>query len=896
MNKAMSSIPERVKRLYDLHRWQGRSLFAVTFLLLILLFIRATLAPTLIYATTDWLGSQGIDAHIEDIDINLIDGSVSLIDAEGNTQGKPLFTIGRIEIHWSWTPLSDKVVDITDFEIVNLSVNIERYDDAMIIGGVVIPEASDETAVQKDIDAGEGASPWAISLGEVHFTNLKLCYKQHDSPRQQARDSNRRLDYCAELDEMLWRGSIAYAMSQKLLDSDNVPITSTGDFKLDGLTVTDNRLLDKQQAATLLYSQANELQQVTVDGLNNIAIEKVTMSGLSALQRDDVTHKDAVRFSELLIDKIAFTSLNDLSIDGITLVEPGVYLVRHDTRHWEYQRWLPGAIDKQKKAISSTNTDDPHADKTPFKLALRHLQVTEPDLCYLEQGSPRYYCYTQASLNWNGEASYSTRKTEDNSPQLYLDGSLKMKQTRIRNHSIQRDLLVIDAMRLDGLRIKEAQNVHLKKLQVSKLDALQRSKAEDDFTTRFSKLTVNGTNYLSDSLLFDTVILDGLSGTISKNKDGRFEYDKWLSENSEARDSNKDHETPDNNKNKTLRIGLNKLKITSEKEIDYIDNSTRPAMNLGLRKLAVSVGALDPKKPDHDTPVKLFARTTRHGTVGAEGTIRPYAEKISFDIDGKLKGFDLRAITPETRKAIGHIIKSGQMDADLNLLAKDGQLDSAIDLALYQFNIESMSKKDADELDKLFGMPLNQTLQLLRDKDGSIHLEIPVTGDINKPSFDPMDAIIKATSKAATVTLITFYTPYGLVYAGGNVLFDLASAMSFEPVIFPPGSSTLDDAARQQLDKLSQLLNEKPGIHLSLCGMSNRKDAVATYPELDSDEKKARPDEAQVSTMTELAKRRQQNAKDYLIDKRGIAHDRLILCAPVYDDNEDAPSGVEINI
>ena len=272
-----------------------------------------------------------------------------------------------------------------------------------------------------------------------------------------------------------------------------------------------------------------------------------------------------------------------------------------------------------------------------------------------------------------------------------------------------------------------------------------------------------------------------------------------------------------------------------------------------------------------------------------------------------MKGFDLRAASPATKKAIGHTIKSGQLDADLELLAVDGVLDSNIGLTLYHFNIKASSKEDADKLDKKFGMPLNQTLLLLRDKDDSIHLDIPITGDVNNPNFNPMDAIVKATSKAATVTLITFYTPYGLIYAGGNVAFNLATALNFDPIQFPAGSAEVDSDGKEQLSGLSKLLTEKPQVHLTLCGVTNQQDALTLFPELkeqldnnDKSKEKSISDIAlsteQLTELEQLAKARQDSSKNYLIDKHNIAHNRLILCAPEHRTEEDAIAGIEITI
>ena len=274
----------------------------------------------------------------------------------------------------------------------------------------------------------------------------------------------------------------------------------------------------------------------------------------------------------------------------------------------------------------------------------------------------------------------------------------------------------------------------------------------------------------------------------------------------------------------------------------------------------------------------------------------PFDSKPSFDATGKITGIDLRVASPKAEQAIGHIIKSGQLDADLKLFSDQGQLDSTIALVLHHFNLKAKSKEDAAALDKTFGMPINQSLVLLKDKKGRIKLDIPITGDINNPDFDPTNAIIKATTKATTVTLITFYTPYGLAFAGGNVLFNLATALNFDPLAFEPGSAQLNDAHKQQLSKLAELLVERPHVHLTLCGYTSLDDREKLFTEI-IDRNKIKPASAErLAKLKQLGNERQDNVKNHLINAGKIAHDRLILCAPEHSDDAEALAGVEISI
>ena len=900
-------IFDRVKSYYKNNRWQGRIILTFIVVTLILGIARLLLPQTIIYSTTSWLKGQGIDSSIEAININIIDGTVSLVNAKGSKNGEPLFNIGLVDIYWRWAPLSEKTVVVTKVALDKFSVNIEQYSDEIIIGGVQLPlnTAGEIEVPPADIDkSDEQTTPWAASLGQVIFTNLNICYLQHTAPFKQANKNSLFVDYCVDLEEMSWKGTISYATNKDLLKTDDLPISSTGDFTLKGLNVTDNKLNKK-----LLVSKSNSLNNVVISGLNDLHIGELEMNDLSLLQREDKKHKDSIRFSQLIIDDIRLSSMNAVAINNISISKPGVYLVKQNQTDWEYQQWIP-----QSSVASKANEEHEPGKQTSnepsFKFTLNNISINDSDLCYLDSNSSLYYCSTFVSLDWKGLVRYDTKSSATNDINLLVKGDLKLLQQNIHNQTIDRDLVDFKSLTLSKLEISSIDNISLDNFNIEQFAALQRSKNKNDNTASFENIAINDIKYTHNKIDINTIKLEGLANNVSRNKKDGWEFDKWRMDNgsdnkSENKTSNKTSKaepaesTPQAVNDEPFVISLNKVSITSDNKILFTDNSTEPAMKMGLQSLAFDISHLYTAKPDSNSPFKLSAKTIRHSTINIEGTVKPFADKLSIDANGKLKGFDLRAATPATKKAIGHIIKSGQLDADLKLLAVNGELDSNIGLSLYHFNIKANSKEDAAKLDAEFGMPLNQTLVLLRDKDDSIHLDIPVTGNVNNPDFNPMQAIVKATSKAATVTLITFFTPYGLIYAGGNVAFNLATALNFDPVEFKPGTADIENKNKDQLDKLAKLMSEKPQIHLTLCGMTNKEDLYALYPDLKekvTDNKETRFTKEQNTALVQLAQKRQINIKNYLIKESAVTHDRLILCAPEYQTHEDAIAGVEINI
>ncbi|MCK5395768.1 MAG: hypothetical protein KAJ32_07235, partial [Gammaproteobacteria bacterium] len=260
-----------IKNFYKARPWTARILGTLLILSLLVIVLRIILSPVIIYGTNSWLKKQGLESSIEAIDISIIKGTVSLIKASGKKDGSPLFNIGLVEIHWQWKPLSNRTIEVTKVALDSLDVNIEQYTDAIIISGVTLPLGQTaEEPVDKETD--EDIKAWAASLGEVVFTDLNICYLQHTSPLEQASKDSKFIDYCIDLEKMAWAGTISYGTDSKLLETDDIPLSSTGTFSLNGLSVTDNRLGKK-----LLTSKSNTLDNVVISGLNSLHLDQLKM-------------------------------------------------------------------------------------------------------------------------------------------------------------------------------------------------------------------------------------------------------------------------------------------------------------------------------------------------------------------------------------------------------------------------------------------------------------------------------------------------------------------------------------------------------------------------------------------------------------------------------------------
>ncbi|MCK4674936.1 MAG: hypothetical protein KAT61_03405, partial [Gammaproteobacteria bacterium] len=444
----------------------------IVFLILGLLLtcLRLALSPAIIYVANSWLKEQGIESSIEAVNIGILDGTVSLVNASGKKDDKTLFNIGLVEIHWQWKPLSNKTIEIPKVALDSLNVNIKQYTDSIIISGINIPlgEAPENTenTPEETITIDEDVKSWAASLGEIVLTNLNVCYLQHTATLSQSNKDSKILDYCVELKKMSWAGTISYATDRKLIEAGDIPLSSTGNFSLNGLSVTDNRLGKK-----LLTSQSNTLDNVIISGLNNLHLDQLEMNSLSLFQRDDKKHTDSLRFSQLIVNDITLSELNNLVINNINVSGPGVYLVKQNEIDWEYQQWIPQSATSEKPASKKqTQTNE----ASSFKITLNDLNIANSDLCYLYNTTSLYYCLTFEELGWKGSVKYDSKPTKANTVDLLVKGDLMLTQPNIHNQSIERDLVNFASLDLTGLNVTGTDKVSLSKLTLKKLKALQR--------------------------------------------------------------------------------------------------------------------------------------------------------------------------------------------------------------------------------------------------------------------------------------------------------------------------------------------------------------------------------------------------------------------------------------
>ncbi|QJI44142.1 DUF748 domain-containing protein [Pseudomonas sp. ADAK2] len=339
--------------------------------------------------------------------------------------------------------------------------------------------------------------------------------------------------------------------------------------------------------------------------------------------------------------------------------------------------------------------------------------------------------------------------------------------------------------------------------QVDQLHTLDTLKTRDFL--KWQQLVLEGLNYQhGDSLSIDKVNLFQPYARFMINDDRTTNIDDLLVPQPPDAGAKTAAAKPAASKDKPLGIHIGGIAI-NDGSANFADFSLTPNFATAVQQLNGAIGTIDSRQAK-PASVDIKGKVDRYAPVTIKGAVNPFDPMASLDIATSFKRVELTTLTPYSGKFAGYRIRKGRLNLDLHYLITKGQLKAENKVVVEQLQLgEKVDSPDATSL------PLKLAIALLKDVDGKISIELPVSGDLNNPQFSVMpivwqtlrNLIVKAA--AAPFKMIG-----GLISGGGSE--DLGT------VSFAAGSSDLSKEAEASLIKLSGALKERPALRLEIEG------------------------------------------------------------------------------
>jgi len=338
--------------------------------------------------------------------------------------------------------------------------------------------------------------------------------------------------------------------------------------------------------------------------------------------------------------------------------------------------------------------------------------------------------------------------------------------------------------------------------QVDQLHTLDTMKNRDFL--KWQRLVLEGVNYQhGDSLSIDKVNLLQPYARFMINDDRTTNIDDLLIPQP-ANSGSKSAAKPAASKEKPLGIHIGQIAI-NDGSANFADFSLTPNFATAIQQLNGQIGTIDSRQAK-PASVDIKGKVDRYAPVTIKGSVNPFDPMAALDIATSFKRVELTTLTPYSGKFAGFRIRKGRLNLDLHYVITKGQLKAENKVVVEQLQLgEKVDSADAVDL------PIRLAIALLKDSDGKISIELPVTGDLNNPQFSVMP-IVWQTLRNLVVRAAT--APFKFI--GG--LISGSGAQDLGNVSFAPGSSELSKDSQSALDSLAKALKERPALRLEIEG------------------------------------------------------------------------------
>lgn len=251
-----------------------------------------------------------------------------------------------------------------------------------------------------------------------------------------------------------------------------------------------------------------------------------------------------------------------------------------------------------------------------------------------------------------------------------------------------------------------------------------------------------------------------------------------------------------------VRLSIGETRIAGG-QVDFTDRFVKPNYSARINELTGTLGSFS-AGADAMAPLQLKGRVAGTGLLDINGRLNPSGAPLALDITASATDIELAPLSPYAGKYAGYAIERGKLssrvhyriDAGGNLVA-----DNRVVLNQLTFG-ERIESPQATTL------PVRLAVTLLKDRDGVIDLNLPVSGSINDPSFSVAGVVGKLIVNLLTRALTA---PFSLFSGGGG-------GAETSELLFEPGSATLQPGAADKLVTAGRVLVEKPSLQLSITG------------------------------------------------------------------------------
>lgn len=244
--------------------------------------------------------------------------------------------------------------------------------------------------------------------------------------------------------------------------------------------------------------------------------------------------------------------------------------------------------------------------------------------------------------------------------------------------------------------------------------------------------------------------------------------------------------------------------------IDFTDHFVKPNYSAALTELNGSLGTFG-TGTSAMAKLELTGRAAGTAMLEISGELNPLARPLALDIRARATDLELAPLSPYAAKYAGYDIARGKLSMDVNYkIDPNGQLQATNKLVLNQLTFgKKVESKDATTL------PVRLAIALLKNRNGVINLDLPISGSLKNPQFSIAGILVNVIENVLTKAITS---PFSLLTGGAGGGGGGGGGNELSQVEFDPGTARITPAGKMAVDKVAKALDAKPALKMTITG------------------------------------------------------------------------------
>ncbi|HHQ4781006.1 TPA: DUF748 domain-containing protein [Aeromonas veronii] len=466
-------------------------------------------------------------------------------------------------------------------------------------------------------------------------------------------------------------------------------------------------------------------------------------------------------------------------------------------------------------------------------------------------------------------------------------------------------------------------------LDINGLKVVDR--ADNQRLLEFNTLALTGLTYdgISQQMRIKDIALNKPFARIEINEDGTTNLQQLLLPQPAAAKST---EAKAGSKAPDFRFTIDQLR-TEQGNLRFADRSLSQDFVADIASLGGQSRHIS-NIPGQRSDLAFNGKVDRYAPVTIRGGTNLLVANPILDIAVAFHNLELTTFTPYSGTYAGYAIDKGQLSMKLHYKLEGNRLEGDNDITIKKLQLGEKIKSDQAK-----DLPLGLAIALLSDANGVIQMNLKVKGDLDQPDFSIGNIFWDVLGNTLSKTITS---PFSLLASLADGTEDL------DELPFLPGDPDLTPTQQEKLVKLAQALKDRPKLSMNIRGKVNFNEErpilqrqklervlaklTGNQADLDLLEQDSALQEALAQAYEErfgedlddladrlhldeesaalraqamillrdqqlitakslrnLAMRRAQNTKEFLVDSQGIAPERLfVLDSQVKEEDKEA--------